>query len=343
MVDNGLDMGVFTSQYVRAIRSRFDPLPEYQRPPIYWLATARAHQSTRAEIEKWVAGLPQPARKRMIPNLRAPETMVQTYHELAVGSILKRLGYHVEYERPMATLAPDWYVHATARTPAFIVEVFSSGLPQAAVSRDSQTEDLLGRLRGIPSDVKLLVVLHQTGIELGTKVNKTIAGRVRRWLLNDCPAVGTQLSSHGLVFEIMARDVGRTSVEIVAHEPALLVDPRPLGGKLEKKIRRYGRPCREDGTPLAIAVVADPRTGLDLDDLAEALLGKEVVTVSLHRKSGAIIDQRATRTADGLLVKGMAELSAVLWVWRLGGEWHAAAFHNPNAVSPLPLNAFGEG
>ena len=336
-------MGVFTSEYVQRIRSRFDHLPEYQRPLIYWFATASAHQGTRHEIENWVAGLPQPARKRIIPKLRARKHMVQTYHELAVGSILKRLGYQVEYERPMGTLTPDWYVHPTARTPAFIVEVFSSGLSQPADSRNRQIEDLLGRLRRIPSNVRLLVGLHPTGIELDTKLNKTIACRVRRWLLDDRPPIGTQLSVHGLVFEIIERDVGRPRTEIVAREPAFLVNPKPLRTKLEEKIHRYGRPCSDQGTPLGIAVVADPRAGRDLDDLAEVFFGKEVVAVSFDKRSGAIPDQRATRIADGLLVKGMAELSAVVWVWRLGGEWQAAAFHNPNAVSPLPLNAFGEG
>jgi len=335
-------MQVFTDEWVRRIRSRYERLPSYQRPYIYSIATSDACQTMRAEIEEWIADLPQVSQKSLIRKLQSPENFMQTYHELAVGNILKRLGYQVEYEKSIADLTPDWYVQPRGEMPAFIVEVFTANISDIMSCKERQVRDLLGRLQRIPIGVVLRIKFYRTEVTLDPRLNKRITKKIQQWLTDNAPPVGAQLCLGGIIFEIIHRDVSYPNVRFIATGEIFRVNPRPLLKNLEAKIRKYKKLFTEAGIPLVIAVVADPRTGLGLDDLVDVLFGQEAVEVFFEKSTGAIIGQGPTRMADGLLRKTIPELSAIVWVWEFLGEWRIKAVHNQKAVNPLPANAFGE-
>jgi hypothetical protein len=137
---------VFDPAWIDNIKRRYGRLPHYDRPVIYSVAVDERYQALRTEIESWVSHLSMAAREKVIPKLRSSENFQQTYNELAVGHTLRRLGYELEYEKPVDGLTPDWFVHPRDRSPAFIVEAFTSNPPQDRVANLRKLSHLCGRL-----------------------------------------------------------------------------------------------------------------------------------------------------------------------------------------------------
>src|SRR5574341_1577471 len=119
-------MRVFSGEWLQQIQHRYDHYPDYKKPHIHRIATSNELQSVRDEIEQWLARLPEAARGRVVANVRSARSFRQTYHELAVGHILRRLGYEVEYEKAINNLTPDWHLEPKDKIPPFLVEVFTA-------------------------------------------------------------------------------------------------------------------------------------------------------------------------------------------------------------------------
>jgi hypothetical protein len=283
-------MQVFAEEWVQQIRCRYEQQPNYRRPRIYFVATSDELRTVHDEIEQWVAGLPQADQPKVIPKLRSVRNFTQTYHELAVGNTLIRLGYQLEYEKALDKLTPDWYVWPNREIPAFIVEVFTANLSAAKERQYSQEKDLLGRLQQIAIDVALLVRLGRTKVVLDQQQNKIIAEGVRQWLTNDNPPIGAQLDLDGIVFEITRRDRGYPNVQYVASRKAFLVNKKSLRENMEDKIHKYKGLATKMGIPLVVGMVAGPRTGLSLDSFWDVLLGEESVEITFDLSTGVDID-----------------------------------------------------
>jgi len=335
-------MQVFSEEWVQKIRRRYERLPDYQRPLIYLVATSDKFQTVRDEVEQWVGELPDDEQFKVIPRLRSSRRFTQTYHELVVGNILREFGYQAEYEKALNGLTPDWYVHPSSkRTPAFIVEVLDVNVSDTTNSEQRQIRALLGRLRSIPVGVVLGIELYRAKVTLDQKRNKMIAARIQQWLTDDVPPVGAQLSIDGIVFKIIHRDISYPSVRALATAGMFWVNPKALRDSLETKVHRYKDLATQASIPLVIGVVADPQTGLDADDLWDVLFGQEVYEVTFEESTGAIVEGRPIRKANGLFRKASPALSATIWLWGASGEWQIRAVYNPNALNPLPVNAFG--
>ncbi len=168
-------MLVFTDDWVQKIRRRYEQYPDYQKPWLYTVTTSDKLQTVRNEIEEWVNWLPQSDRSKVIKNLQS-KNFIQTYHELAVGNILKRSGYQLEYEKEFDdNLTPDWYVQPNKGTPAFIVEILTANRSETMEKFDKQENDLLGRIQQIPMDVTLNIDFFGRKIVLDQQKNKIIS------------------------------------------------------------------------------------------------------------------------------------------------------------------------
>src|SRR5215204_3711733 len=126
---------VFTPQWIAEMSDKYNLVPDYQRPSIYFLATTEIGRILREQIESWVATLPEETFNKVVPKLRSERGFQHTYHELAVGQFLKEHGFIVEYDKSFHGLTPDWYVHQGPHTTPFLVEVFTDEISKTRDER----------------------------------------------------------------------------------------------------------------------------------------------------------------------------------------------------------------
>ena len=126
-----MDMLVFTENWLEALARRYRDYKRHTRPFVYFVATEDEFKQTRDQIEEWVSLLPENSRKKAIASLQTEAGFQQTYHELAVGGILRGLGLRTNYEMDFNGQTPDWCVSASGGS-RFIVEVFTENISQAA-------------------------------------------------------------------------------------------------------------------------------------------------------------------------------------------------------------------
>lgn len=179
-------MRVFNEKFVQQICAKYEKRSEYNRPFFYFVATDDDYQSLRTEIEDLTADLPQAAQAKVIHSLQCPKSFMQTYHELVAGNLFKRLGYHIEYEKTINGLSPDWYVHPKEKMLAYIVEVFTDYISDNNRSEQGQVSDLHGRLQQITVGVVLHISYdneYEKEVVLNPKNNKEIIASVTHWLI----------------------------------------------------------------------------------------------------------------------------------------------------------------
>jgi hypothetical protein len=329
-------MEVFTEEWVNKIRNCYERRPGL-KPYLYLVATKDEYQATRAEIEIWVSNLPQNIQPKVISNLQSSRNHIHTYNELAVGSALKQLGYQLEYEKALNCLIPDWYVYPKGTIAAFIVEVFTAKPSENRIAQQHQKKDLFKRLEQIPIDVSLNIRFRGS-VVLDPKKNKILATEIRRWLEDEDQLVGTKLFKKGIIFEIFRRGVGFPHVTVGASLDMFWVNSKSLREKINDKIRKYKNLLQKVRIPFVIAIIPDSRTGLDLDNFGDVLIGQEIVELILNNNK--IIGHKNRRNSTGLFCK-KPSLSAAIWAWRSQGKWKIKSAHNPNAAHPLPRNTFG--
>lgn len=338
MAGEANDRRVFTDEWVARLRDRYERLQVLHR-----VATSAELQATRDEIEEWVAQLAPMVQHAMARKLQQPDHWLTTRNELAVAAQLRRLGYHLEYEKKLQVqgrrepLTPDWYIHQKGDIPAFLVEVSTRNAPLHA-----QEDDLKRRLEQIPVDACLIVDPRQAQGGLSQHRNKRIANRVRLWLTRDNPAVGEWACFEGVRCKVEDRGLGCSTVlcEILGH---LWVDVRPLRKKFEDKIDKYKRLATQLQLPLVIAVVPTEAGPYDFTTFDWGFFGTLGVQV-FRDATGKAVAQRVTRARDGLLSDVHPAFSAGIMVLRNPrGEWETKAIHNPDAANPLPGHVFGQG
>jgi len=336
-------MRIFTEEAVEDVR-RHERLPEFQRPSYYYFVTSPHYQTMRDEIESWVGelvadGLTEDAFRKLRGDLTSRENWQQAYHELVIGSLLRRRGCQVEYSKPVCGMTPDWYVHPRGGGPALVVEVFTQNASKATAAVQAQTCELLGRLKLIQADFGLHVYFSPAA-DPSPPANKRTAREISDWLETD-PAVGARMTLAGVDFEVLAKGCGWRSVEICAGGNAEYVDIERLRHNIEDKMGKYKCICRKSGVALVVAVVADPSSGISFRSFLNALLGREAVVIRYEKATGKTVAVEQKRASDGVAASADPVLSAVLWADGSPGAWGLTAIYNPNALYPLPPGALG--
>lgn len=331
-------MEVFTDGWISQIRKKHEQR-QGLRTYLYLLATKDEYQTTRAEIENWINGLPEIIRSKLISRLRSSKNHIQTYNELAIGSVLKQLGYQLEYEKPLSGHTPDWYVHPKGDIPAFIVEVFTANPSNEWTAQRRQKIDLVKRLEQIPIDVTMNI-RFRGNMALDQHQNKIIATKIRKWLEDDNPPVGTQISltGTGIIFKITYRGRGFPHVTLAFFDISR-VNSKSLRWKIKDKIDNYKDLLQEVRIPYVISIVPNPLTGLEQDNFIDVLFGQGIINITLEEAIGTIGGQRSERNSDGVFLISPS-LSAAIWVWKSQRDWNFRAAYNPNATYPLPLDTF---
>ena len=327
-------MKVFYPKYVQRIKNKYRQLPDYEKPEIYFIAVSDQYQYLRDEIEAMVAVFSQDEQEKVIPRLQAKDNFRQTYGELVVGILLRKLGYKVEYDKKIEGITPDWYVHAKGEIPSFIVEVFTTGFLGNYSQKYRAVNNLEERLRQIPIGVTLEIEIddHEN---LNQGRNKQITEEIKRWLTQEAPLIGSQYSGNGFDCEISNYNSNSLTVQPYIVPKFDLVDTNRLIKNIKEKNQKY----KELEMPLVLSVVTD---NIILgEELRNILLGGRGLKEIYNKNTGVKESTISFLLNDGLFNK-KPDLSAVVWVSQVWSGGRMTAIYNPTATKPLPANTFNE-
>lgn len=329
---------IFTNEYLDDLRRHYEGRRSYEQPLTYGVAVGEDWRDTRAELESWIRMIPDEQRPQVIGNLRNSQTFFEAYHELAVGALLRSLGFQPQYEETFENLTPDWFVDTT--NPLLLIEVVTVNEPDTLRRAYSATVELYSRIVGIPFAGTVKWDFASPDHSLQMKQVAQIARGVRRWLIQEDPNAGAKRRVDKLVFEVVKRD---DSQHLRCRPPFRYgyANRKRLEEAIKEKVKRYEGIALEKRAALVIAVTATGLSGLSLDSLLDVLLGSEAVKVSCKEPTEESAELSTIRVPDGLFESWRKTLSAVLWVEGSAGQWRMEAFLNPYARNPVPDGIFG--
>lgn len=333
-------MEVFTEKWVQEICKKYKSKADYNKPFLYHVATAKKYEEIRGQIEAWVAELPDcPRKEYLISEIRDPNHFLNFYNALAVGSVLRQLGYQLECEKTIKEKTPeakewtpDWYVKSKDKTPSFIVEVLTTNPPHASslgelaefqamsTPEEEQIRSLLGKLEQINVGVWVKVKVEKNA-ELTCGRIEEIFQETKQWL-NKRPQIGSLLSFDKVSFEIRRYDKNLEKVLLFESPHWNLVNIRSLQKKIKEKVCKYA----SLEIPLVIAVV-DSGQYPNIEMFRKALFDGGVL------KADGTINR-----VDGLF-RQWIELEAVIQVTRPHGAWEMNVIYNPYIANQIPTDA----
>jgi len=325
---------VFTDEHIQDIERRYGHKPDYEKPEIYFMAVSDKYQYLRDEIEAMVAVLSQDKQEKVIPRLQATENFIQTYDELVVGSLLRKLGYKVEYDKKIEALTPDWYVYGKREIPSFIVEVFTTGFLGNFSQEYRAVNNLEERLRQIPIGVTLEIEIDDHG-NLSQGRNKQITEDIKRWLTQEAPLIGNLYSGDGFDCEISNSNSNSLTLQPYIVPKFDFVDTKRLIKNIKEKNQKY----KNLEMPLVVSVVTD-----DIilgEEIRNILLGGRGLKEIYNKNTGVKESTISFLLNDGLFKK-KPDLSAVVWVSQVWSGGRMTAIYNPTTTKPLPANTFNE-
>lgn len=343
---------VFDPDWIKELHARYGQRPSYQQPSIYRLATNPEWAEERKRIEQWVHLLPESKQGEVIDKLRDSDQFYTAYNELVIGDLLRQCEHQPEYEKPLGDKIPDWYIPSREDFPPFYVEVATVFPPPQFQDEMRRWDELRSRLTQIEHYFHLGLSVNPRA-SLANKDQKPIVDFVGKWLDGFDPDTTTQQEETAyqdgdlrIRFTLIPRGTGGRA-PIATAGPVLVwwVNSKRLRDVLRKKLNKY-RQVKDMKVPLVIAIAPTFESGFDLDDLLDALFGKEQVTIYL--RNDEITGTKTGRDRTGIItpkVRGdkpivlNTRLSAVLWVTS-SRPARMVAIHNPDACFPLSPQVF---
>ncbi len=179
-----------------------------------------------------------------------------TYNELALGYLLKKNGYALEYEKEInfqsKVKTPDWFVNASEVNPEFIVEVFTTfiGSDQETQSKELQIKLLIQKLEEINFDGALCIKCDLS--KLDSRRNKEIAKKIKL-ILTTRSLTDYEDKDLDFRYKLMESNTGRPNLKVISIEAFREISQKTLLRNISKKTERY-----KDGSfPLVIAAFTD--------------------------------------------------------------------------------------
>lgn len=320
---------VFTREWIQSVEKRYGQRPRSLKSWPYLIATDNGFSSIRQQIENWVAGLPEAARAKMIPNLLSSDNFWHTYHELVIGAFLKGLGLEADFEKQFGQQTPDWFARSKDCSQSFIIEVFTVNVSESADSENTKLDELTRRLGEIHLDFLIWISCDDDSAirRLDPNKSKKIAEAVRNWLQAYSGLSEPTFAIDGFIFKVVDRNRGYPALQYSSPVKSIYAASPPLREKIEEKIHKYKNLVFMNNIPLVIAVALGLETDYSNFEMKKILFGD------------VFAESPAT---DGLFTKEPL-LSGVLFVSRseMAG-WKIDHYLNLKATFPLQANIFGE-
>jgi hypothetical protein len=324
---------VFTDDLVTRLGRHWANRPEYQWPDLYKVAVLERCRSIRDEIEWCVGRLGEDDQNKIILRLQDPKNYPPTRNELLVWRLLREGRFCPRYEE-WGKRSPDWITYKTRpRRLIAAVEVVSPQTSDERRGHDRQIYELTQRLEKIPLGVVLGVDLNPEKCALDSARSRALAEYVACWLDHD-PRVGEEFNLWGVEITLSQRRDDLRSVYCVHGVSWHRVSSAQLTRKIEAKVSKHGKTCLSRHTPLVIAIVPHPDTGLDFDSCEDVCLGTDAGQMRMT-PDASHIELKWVWLSDGLFRRHQT-LCGVVWVDEFGGRWKGQILENPDATLRVP-------
>lgn len=327
----------FDECWIHQVEKRYGSKRVGEQPDIYRFATSAKMSAARNFVNRFVGSLPDEAQKRFVSTLRSNAGFSNAFHEIVVGAMLAEYGPVPGYELNSVTgKTPDWYVAPRGGGIACDVEVFSRNTRDAR--KDNPFNDLILRLTRIPGQAVLTVEFASDSANMLTDAPKQIASDVRKWLESPGVAPQSTMQRGGVTFTVLPMKSSSGTVQIIPPPIAFWVDSNDLNQLIAEKARKYRSICNNGETALVVAVVADPATGLDTEELELVLYGSVKYPIVFDETTKRPLLGQPYRAHDGIFYR-YPGLNAVAWVAQAQNEpntWISTLYMNPTCNFPLP-------
>jgi len=257
---------------------------------------------------------------------------------------------------------PDWFVKGRSAIEPFIVDVFTAHVPNNQADSLAWIMTLIEKVEQITVDAELALSPTRNNLVIAESLPNTVSQKIKEWLTVEDPDPGAKIviaassaevlyqttgrladfdipprrdlnHEEVLTFQVLRKNQGRTTVNVIPGPRSFYPSNKTLVNNIKLKVKTYG----PANLPLVVAAVADPTTGLSLDELKDIVLGDRTPRAVYGDDGMDILIERAS---NGLFALH-TELSAVLWIARVAGEdWQVTAVQNPAAKYALPESAF---
>jgi hypothetical protein len=328
-------MIVFTNDWLKELKHKWDKRPRYEKPSHYFYATDSYYEHVRSEVEEWITLVPENQLNNVVQRLRLDKHFQDTYNELVVANILSKCINTIEYEKILTIgekrLTPDWYVQKDKIN--FAVEVLTIKVPEESQKIQQRIGYFISRLHCLNHGV-LLNVNFNWRTPPNQQQIKTIVKNLDNWL------GGNLYKDQSTVIEavefIFQKRLPQQNPFLITNSYVYGGSTHGLGRKIEQKVAKY----RNIEIPLVVAVVPTFYTSLDIEDACNVILGTEQWVLSDTSIS-------PKRDNDGLYTRPIPvdnSLSTILWIpKKLGAPLHmpeVGIFPNPNAKLELLVDVF---
>jgi len=285
----------------------------------------------------------------LLTRLRSDKDGAAAEYELFVFAAMRSRGIATSWSPEIEGQKPDLEANLGARS---IVEVFTREEPEVLSRRARRLWELKSAITGGGEGLHLALNEHIPDSIPDHKIPE-LGARIGAALVT--PPVGADfgptvdLAPFGL-----KGNVSRLSNPIsLINEPAIWGDDRDVvRDRLIEKAKKY-KWLKRLRTPYVVIVCrGGARSLVRLDDVQQAMLGREMIAVPVVPGRGAVGEPHTTRKLDGVVGPATpttgkprySRIAAVVYCDRDDSAEQAlcqfAVLHNPYAMNPIPPGAF---
>ena len=328
-------MEPFDEHWIHQIERQYGLKHRWEQPDIYRIATNANMWAARTLANRFVDSLPDEAQAKLVSKLRKDKSFSDAFHEIVVGAMLTKCGPIPDYEPELTTgKTPDWYVAPRGGEIGCTVEVVSRNTADRVGKRS--LDELLLRLRQIPLQAALSLGFVSDDSDPLPSNPKQVASDVQKWLEASDTAPQSTLLRDGVLFTVLSMNTGIETVNTIIDPVAFRVDSHALSKLIASKVQKYAGICQNGGSALVVAVVADPVTGLDTEDVESVLFGSVKYPIAVDKTTKRPLLKQPYRSHDGIFEHYLG-LSAVAWVVQNGPDtWTSTLYRNPACNILLP-------
>ncbi len=276
--------------------ARADAAPDRQRGDSFSFLNRSAWRSSsqiRDALEEWFAAYPDTHAERLRGEFRSkrPANHYGAFFELVVHEVLRRLRCEVSVEEELGSGKPDFLVAAPGGD-RFLVEATAVS-PASILTHGPLLEAVIDELNELHCP-EFFLRLADSGELTTTPPLRDVRRRVQAWLDRlDCSAVERAMAAgegaptfdvhhNGWKLSIEARPRSKAARGREGYRPVGISPTRggfvDSASPLRDAAMRKGKKYPEVDLPFIVAVDALDPAGVDRDDAADALFGKEQVT-----------------------------------------------------------------
>jgi uncharacterized protein YeeX (DUF496 family) len=295
----------------------------------------------REKIKRWLSEFNTSIQAKFNSHFETDKANILDFqNELAVGHILKKAGFDIEYEADFDGQTPDFFVNHNSSHPPFIVEVRSLNTEKKLNTLESELEDLKESIRKLQYRVKLKIEFDHfvdDDLEILSINKEKILNNLKLWL-----------DSNDKVDNfIIIDDIKLILLDLEEYSDYItLSSSSSIGYKfqehrfiraIKKKKEKYIKLIKKYDFPYVISIFNTFSSRIEPDQIEGIFLGKRISYIIPNSSSYPIYQ----RTQPKIQAKDIKYVSGILVFEYISNRWGIQYFDNSNFVkNKLPAGIF---